>query len=168
MDLVKDSSRQLFPEFCREQYLMVKGSREVLFAYCDTIAPSHFVAENTSYGRGGSMRNLLVHIANCYEFWIGRHALKKHKEETAFSAVASVASIRPIFNHVDSLVFEFLESMPSSHDTEIPFEINGVRGSAPPLKLFTHVITHEYHHKGQLLSLSRHLGYTPVDTDIMR
>ncbi|MCB0535444.1 MAG: hypothetical protein KDD14_24780 [Saprospiraceae bacterium] len=39
---------------------------------------------------------------------------------------------------------------------------------APPLRLFTHIVTHEFHHKGQILSLSRHLGYTPVDTDIMR
>jgi uncharacterized damage-inducible protein DinB len=35
-------------------------------------------------------------------------------------------------------------------------------------KLFTHTITHEFHHKGQILTLSRQLGYTPVDTDIMR
>ncbi|MNL32837.1 DinB family protein [compost metagenome] len=53
-------------------------------------------------------------------------------------------------------------------DSEIQYEIQNVKSSAKPLKLFTHVTTHEYHHKGQILSLSRHLGYTPVDTDIIR
>ena len=33
--------------------------------------------------------------------------------------------------------------------------------------LFTHVITHEFHHKGQLLTLSRILGYVPPDEDII-
>jgi uncharacterized damage-inducible protein DinB len=36
------------------------------------------------------------------------------------------------------------------------------------LELLTHVTTHEYHHKGQVLTISRQLGYTPVDTDLIR
>ena len=39
---------------------------------------------------------------------------------------------------------------------------------ANPFKLFTHVITHEFHHQGQILPMSRQLGYIPVDTDVMR
>ncbi len=45
---------------------------------------------------------------------------------------------------------------------------NGAILMVNPLQLFTHVITHEFHHKGQIMSLSRHLGYTPVDADIIR
>jgi uncharacterized damage-inducible protein DinB len=168
MDVTKDKSGLLLSAFCREQYQMVTGSREVLLEYCDKIAPAHFILENSSYGRGGSMRNLLVHIANCYEFWIGRHALRKPLEETAFSEAHSVAAIRPVFKRVDDLVNEFLGGLAKSDNKEIHFKINGSIGTASPLRLFTHVITHEFHHKGQLLSLSRHLGYTPVDTDIMR
>ena len=37
-----------------------------------------------------------------------------------------------------------------------------------PLQLFTHTITHEFHHKGQVMSMSRLLGYVPVDADIIR
>ena len=51
---------------------------------------------------------------------------------------------------------------------DIETSIGGKMLPASPLKLFTHVITHEFHHKGQILSLSRHLGYVPVDTDVIR
>ncbi len=51
---------------------------------------------------------------------------------------------------------------------DIDITINDKIIIANPLKLFTHVITHEFHHKGQILSLSRHLGYVRVDTDIIR
>ncbi|MNY69859.1 DinB family protein [compost metagenome] len=64
-------------------------------------------------------------------------------------------------------MLEFISKMDDFED-EIVYEVQNIKNSAKPFKVFTHVITHEYHHKGQILSLSRHLGYTPVDTDIMR
>ncbi|RSK47607.1 hypothetical protein EI291_14730 [Hymenobacter rigui] len=36
------------------------------------------------------------------------------------------------------------------------------------LHVFTHIIRHEFHHKGQMLNMSRQLGCTPVDTDAIR
>ena len=44
----------------------------------------------------------------------------------------------------------------------------GKAGEAEAFRLFTHVVTHEFHDKGQILSLTRHLGFVPVDTDVMR
>jgi len=38
--------------------------------------------------------------------------------------------------------------------------------TATPLQLFTHVLTHEFHHKGQIMTMCRILGYTPVETDV--
>ena len=32
--------------------------------------------------------------------------------------------------------------------------------SITPLWLLTHTETHEFHHKGQIVSVARHLGYT--------
>jgi uncharacterized damage-inducible protein DinB len=43
---------------------------------------------------------------------------------------------------------------------------DGYHDSATPLQLFTHVMTHEFHHKGQLLSMFRILGHVPPDTDV--
>jgi uncharacterized damage-inducible protein DinB len=37
-----------------------------------------------------------------------------------------------------------------------------------PLALFTHAISHEFHHKGQIMTMGRILGNIPPDTDIIR
>jgi uncharacterized damage-inducible protein DinB len=149
------------------QYGFVKGSREVLLKYCETISAADFRTENSSFGRG-SIRNLLVHIANTYEFWIGQQALEKEMVFTSYESVSNVEETRQLFSEIDKLVEEFVTSFSRSSLTNLTVVINDTRTKTNPLKLFTHVITHEYHHKGQILSLSRHLGYTPIDTDIMR
>ena len=33
--------------------------------------------------------------------------------------------------------------------------------------LLTHTETHEFHHKGQIASMARHLGYVPPNTDLI-
>lgn len=64
-------------EYVSEQYQLVQSSRTALFDYCKTVSINDFVNENSSFGRGGSMRNLLVHVANVYEFWIANKTLNK-------------------------------------------------------------------------------------------
>jgi uncharacterized damage-inducible protein DinB len=133
------------------QYGLVKGSREVLFDYCDAIDPKHFISEVNGFGRGGSIRNLLVHVGNVYQYWIGAKTFGREEQFPAFEEMADMAACRRYFEQVDGWVDELTRS--SADDA---------------VKVFTHVITHEFHHKGQILSISRHLGYTPVDTDIIR
>jgi len=36
------------------------------------------------------------------------------------------------------------------------------------LQVFTHVITHEFHHKERIMPMGRKLGYIPPDADIIR
>ncbi|MNF88031.1 DinB family protein [compost metagenome] len=138
-----------------------------MFAYCKTILPEDFVNQNTSFGRGGSMRNLLVHIANIYEHWIANITLKKNVKYAEYENYKTIQEVILLFDTIDNLMADFISAI-DQFDSEIQYEIQNVKSSAKPLKLFTHVTTHEYHHKGQILSLSRHLGYTPVDTDIIR
>lgn len=154
--------------FCSEQYTLVRGSRETLFDYCRGIQPEELLAANPSFGRGGSIRNLLVHIANTYEFWIGKTALKKEFGFTAYESIGSMAEVVRLFERTDRLVMEFLDWLEKDAPADVPYHIGDTEGCAAPFTLFTHVITHEFHHKGQILSMGRQLGYLPVDTDIMR
>jgi uncharacterized damage-inducible protein DinB len=158
---------ELIATYAKEQYEYVKDSRNTLFAYCRTISPDDFVNQNTSFGRGGSMRNLLVHIANVYEHWIANIALKKNVKYSGYENYNTIEEVEILFDAIDNLVMDFI-SLIDHFDSEIGYELQNVKNSAKPLMLFSHVITHEYHHKGQILSLSRHLGYIPVDTDIIR
>jgi uncharacterized damage-inducible protein DinB len=151
----------------QKQYTLVLESRNIFFEYCRTIGPEDFINQNSSFGRGGSIRNLLVHIANIYEYWIANISLKKNPIYSQYEAYENIEDVINLFDAVDQFMNEFFE-LTGKTDNKIEFERNGIKTSAEPLTLFTHVITHEYHHKGQILSLSRHLGYTPVDTDIIR
>jgi uncharacterized damage-inducible protein DinB len=154
--------------YANEQYKLVKESRQTLFDFCNILDPPDLVTENSSFGRGGSARNLLVHIANTYEFWIGNCALKKNIVFTTYASKNTLNDIRSLFDDIDLLMNDFLELFFKKGIDQVSYEIKGIRNTATSFKIFTHVITHEFHHKGQILSLCRHFGYTPADTDIMR
>ena len=149
------------------QYEYVKSSRVVLLEYCKTLSVKDFLIENSIFGRG-SVRNLLVHIGNTYEFWIGRHSLNKNLTFTEYNSVKNADEVNDFFSNINLLLEEFVRVYSEKYMVDIDININDKIIIATPLKLFTHVITHEFHHKGQILSLSRHLGYVPVDTDIIR
>lgn len=155
-------------KYTTEQYEAVRESRRVLLGYCKTISQPDLLNENSLFGRGGSIRNLLVHIANVYEFWIAKNGLNKNISFTGYQSKQSVTDIVGLFDNFDIFMYEFINLFQLPETKQIEYEINGNRNTVSPLKLFTHAITHEFHHKGQILSLSRHLGYTPVDTDIIR
>lgn len=155
-----------FSIYSKEQYELVKSSRNVLFDFCKRISHGDFINQNTSFGRGGSMRNLLVHIANTYQYWIGNLVLKNDIRFSEYEEFKNISDVMELFDQVDEFMDEFIKNMDAYKD--IDYEIQNIKSSAKPFKIFTHVITHEYHHKGQVLSISRHLNYTPFDTDIMR
>ncbi len=153
-------------EYSKEQYEWVKASRGILLEYCESIANDDFIKQHSHFGRGGSIRNLLVHSVNAYQFWIANTALQQNLKYSTFESCIHIDHIINIYAEVDVFMNAFLSDV--DFGTKIEYLINGVRGTVQPFKLFSHVITHEYHHKGQILSLSRQLGYNPVDTDIMR
>jgi uncharacterized damage-inducible protein DinB len=153
-------------EFQR-QYAYVQSSRQVLLEYCKTFAPEDFLTQNSNFGRG-SIRNLLVHIGTTYEFWLGKHALQRSINFTEYDSVQKAEEAVTYFTSIDLLVEDFIRFHAETYLEEMEITLTDKTITATPLKVFTHVITHEYHHKGQILSLSRHLGYVPVDTDVMR
>lgn len=153
-------------QYARQQYEYIKDARKVLFDYCRTIKPEDFIDQNTSFGQGGSMRNLLLHNANCYAIWIGKRALGKDVVPAKAEDNKTMEDIERLFATTDAYMQEFIQNR--LNDTEIVFERDGITDAVLPFKLYTHVTTHEFHHKGQILSISRHLGYTPEDTDVIR
>jgi len=134
-------------KFTEEQYEMVKGSRNVLFDYCKTISNEDFVNQNNSFGRGGRMRNILVHIVNTYEYWIANLTLKNEIVYSKYEENTNIYDVIKLFSQVDEFMDIFITNIESYKDIE--YEIQNLKSTTSSLKLFTHVITHEYHHKGQ-------------------
>ncbi len=150
-----------------EQYAMVRDSRNVLLSYCNTLSAEDLINQNTNFGRGGSVRNLLIHNVNTYLHWVANISLQKKIPYLEYERYSRMEEIIPLYDIVDSLMDQFMLLF-EEEQKEIEFEVNNVKTKTIPFQIFTHVITHEFHHKGQILSLTRHMGYLPVDTDIMR
>jgi uncharacterized damage-inducible protein DinB len=151
------------------QYDMVRSSRTVLLEYCDTIEHEHFILEHPGFGRGGSMRSILAHTGNSYEGWIAKRIFKRIDNLTPHDSFNTIDDFRIFFRHIDELVHEFLTAFEENYNRALTIQLYEDKIiSATPLEVFTHVITHEFHHKGQILSISRHMGYIPVDTDVLR
>lgn len=151
----------------KQQYEYVLSSRNTLLTYIGTISQQDFLADNSSFGRG-SIRNLLVHICQTYCAWIGERALGIKQDFLPFENYQNLSDCQSYFAQVDEYIGLFTQKFKGNEQQQIELERNGESLIVNPLKLFTHVITHEFHHKGQIMSLSRHLGYTPVDADIIR
>jgi len=150
-----------------QQYKLVLSSRRTILDYIKTISEEDFLSENSTFGRG-SIRNLLVHICDTYASWIGERALKKEIIYKSFNEYGTLADCLAYFDVINSYIDGFLNAFENDYQTDLKIVRNGELIGLSPLKLFTHVITHEFHHKGQIMSLSRHLGYIPVDADIIR
>ncbi|RDC57282.1 damage-inducible protein DinB [Pedobacter chinensis] len=151
----------------QQQYDFVLYSRNTILEYIKTISAEDFVTDNSTFGRG-SIRNLLVHICDTYSAWIGERALGYNINYASFETYKHLDDCINYFSKVDGYMHRFFEKFKSDYELEIDIFRNGETLKISPLRLFTHVITHEFHHKGQIMSLSRHLGYTPVDADIIR
>jgi uncharacterized damage-inducible protein DinB len=155
-------------DILKKQYKLVKSAREAALNYYDTIEYVNLIKPVGSFNKG-SIQYLILHIANTYLFWLKGFAFKREFVYFDETNVHSSADIRNAFNEVNTLVEEFLNKYPALN-TPIEGEIFWLKKNMtyPVLQLFTHVTTHEFHHKGQVMTMSRILGYTPPDADIIR
>lgn len=152
-----------------QQYALVASARAALLDYCATLAPEHFTAPVAAFN-GGCIRDLLVHVAGCYDYWLGQVGLGREAATPPPGNVPNLAALRAIFADVDVLVADFSQHYAASWLVPAAFALprRPQQLALTPLQLFTHGFTHEFHHKGQVLSMGRLLGYPPVDTDIIR
>lgn len=156
-----------FTEYAGLQYAYLLESRKTLLEFCRSLSPVHLHKQNNIFGNGGTVVSLLVHVVNTYEAWIGIRALQRRIEFSEVSESTTLDDVARMFSAVDEMMAAFIQSIQNATEP-IQYERNNKQNADNPLKFFTHVITHEYHHKGQILSLSRSLGYVPVDTDVLR
>lgn len=152
-----------------QQYALVCGARQVVLNYCATFSPEQYVAPIPAFN-GTSVRDLLVHIVRTYRSWLGEVGLGQPAVSITPAEVPDVETSRGLFGDVDVLVTEFERHFAARWLVPGTFAVPS--RPAPlqltPLQLFTHVITHEFHHKGQILSMGRLLGHVPPDADIIR
>jgi len=150
------------------QYEFVKDSRGRLLKFCEGISRQDFLKEHENFG-GRSIQFLLIHVANVYEFY-----LKNFIEGNGFPSndnylIDKIYLAKNHYTKINKIVDSFIERYKDNIELSISGKIPNYNFDlqTTPLQIFTHTVTHEFHHKGQILSMSRLLGYKPIDTDII-
>lgn len=155
-------------EWAIKQYELVIEAREVVFDLCKSMSPHDYTKPVNHFGQG-NIRKTQAHIVDAYIHWIANFALNKSIPYLKEEQIPTVADMKAEYVNVNNWMAEFLEIHAGDSNAPITNTL-GRRGqiTSTPLTLFTHMITHEFHHKGQMVSMARILGYPPPDTDIIR
>ena len=151
-----------------QQYRLVQSAREALLDYCGRINPEHFCQKVASFNNE-SIASMMAHVATTYVSWLVNFAQQEQRPYFAAEDCVDLRAARVMFNEVNLMVDSFLQKFEDALDAPLTLpKREGLELSLSPFMLFTHVITHEFHHKGQMVNMSRQLGYIPVDTDVIR
>jgi uncharacterized damage-inducible protein DinB len=157
----------------QEMYRTIKLTREVLFEYCASLPLEVYIAEHPGVSHG-SIRNTHLHVANNYHGWIGHFALSEDDNVVSFTSLkprdySNLEAVRAAFAAVDAMVEEFLTRYSQTMMSTLRRRVSWMPEpfSATPLWIFTDLITHEFHHKGQIVILGRDAGYPPPQTDLI-
>ncbi|SFS44977.1 DinB family protein [Marininema halotolerans] len=156
-----------------KEYFWVKETRKVLLEFCTQIEPADFTRTNESFG-SESVRDLLLHIAECYHAWMGSYVLLKTTQPITPKENRMGIGMKEIvtrFAEADAYVEQVLERGPIEMETPIvrpiPWRNESESISISPQQLLMHTVTHEFHHKGQIVLIARQMGYTPLNTDVL-
>lgn len=158
-------------EVLNQQYDYIRSTRQTLFAFLEGIPLRKLHETVPNFGVTSIIRTH-IHVADSYLGWLGKFALK----QTNFKFTTDndiehydIKKTRGRFDLVDEVVQQFLNEFNYRWFEKIANKVKWQEEplSTTPLWLLTHAETHEFHHKGQIVTMARHLGYTPPDTDLV-
>ncbi|PDY46806.1 DinB family protein [Bacillus pseudomycoides] len=156
----------------KQQYSFIRSTREILFTFLEEIPLQKLHSTVPNFG-SGSIIKTHIHVADCYRYWLGSFAFNQRRADFSFATDyeiehSNVEKVRARFELADEIVKRFLDEFNARWFENIANEVKWQKEpwSTTPLWLLTHTETHEFHHKGQIVSMARHLGYIPPNTDL--
>jgi uncharacterized damage-inducible protein DinB len=151
-------------EALREQHGRAHLSYDRLLDHVATLPAEALMTPLEGFGMP-IMRNQLLHIADSEAFWLSR--LEGHKFQSwNYVAYTDVPAMRAAFERVAAATRAYLEQLDDAAlnaQLELTFD-DGSLTTTPALVL-SHVITHGFHHKGQVVAMCRLLGHPAPNTD---
>ena len=114
-----------------------------------------------------TLREQIIHIFNCEGFWIS--TLQGLRYVDCKSAkYPAVADARILQEEVKERTRAYLSNLTNERpnaNTELDFS-DGDMAIRTPALILHHVLTHAFHHKGQVAAMCRKLGHPAPDTDL--
>jgi uncharacterized damage-inducible protein DinB len=114
-----------------------------------------------------TLRDQAIHIFNCEGFWL--HVLCGHRyaDRTA-NDCQTMDEVKHLKNDVKQFTDDYLARQTDDRlnsETVLHFP-DGDVGRRTPALVLHHVLTHAFHHKGQIAAMCRMLGHPLGDTDL--
>lgn len=133
-------------------YDWIKHTRVALFEVLKGIPEAEYMQPRFA---GKSILELQAHTCDCYQRWVG-HVLSGHPLQP-FSP-RSLAETEEAFAAIDRLVTQAIHA--GKRGLIDWTDELGRTDRYPAAWLLLHPMTHEFHHKGQIVLIARMLGYT--------
>ena len=154
------------PEGVQKLHSWTHASLNLLLDHLSKIPSRGYLEELPNFGFP-SLRNQVIHIFNCEGFWV--HTLQElryvDRNPAEFPAVTDA---RLFQQQVSRRTLDYLSTLTDQRlnsDTELHFPDGDAAVRTPALVLH-HVLTHAFHHKGQIVAMCRALGHPAPDTDL--
>ena len=142
------------------------ASLTLVLDHLATIPASDYGKELPNFGFP-TLRNQVIHIFNCEAFWI--HTLQglPYTDRNP-GDLPGVADARIMQQEVSRRTQAYLSNLTDQQlntNTELHFS-DGDTAVRTPALILHHVLTHAFHHKGQIVAMCRGLGHPAPDTDL--
>jgi uncharacterized damage-inducible protein DinB len=138
----------------------------LLLEHLSTIPPGDYEKELAGFGFP-TLRKQVVHIFNCEGFWVNTLQGINYvdRKPVEFPAVADAILLRQEVGRTTQAYLSGLTDEQLNTDSELHFPDGDTSVRTPALVLH-HVLTHAFHHKGQIVAMCRELGHPAPDTDL--
>jgi uncharacterized damage-inducible protein DinB len=142
------------------------ASLDLVLDHLATMPANAYVTEVSGFGFR-TLREQAIHIFNCEGFWV--HTLQglgyANRTLDQFPVVADARRLQKEVSQSTRAYLSTLTHQQLNADTELHFPDGDVAARTPALVLH-HVLTHAFHHKGQIVAMCRALGHPAPDTDL--
>lgn len=150
----------------RKLHRWTHASLSLLFDHLTTLSADEYVKELPGFGYP-SVRDQVIHLLGCEARWVRR--LQGIPTGTWDPARwPAVADARVLQQEAATGTLAYLSGLSEQQlnsNAELRFPDGDVAYRTPALVLH-HVLTHAFHHKGQIVAMCRILGHPAPDTDL--
>jgi len=153
-------------EGIQEFHSWTHASVTLVLDHVSTIPPSGYTQVLPGFG-SPTIREQVVHIFNCEGFWI-RVLQGLPPRDRTLAECPGIPEARRLQKEVGGQTLAYLSGLTEQQldsNAELHFPDGDIALRTPALILH-HLLTHAFHHKGQIVAMCRVLGHPAPDTDL--
>ncbi|MGA7522993.1 MAG: DinB family protein [Acidobacteriaceae bacterium] len=141
-------------------------SLSLVFDHLATLPPADYTKELPGFGYP-SPRAQVIHLLGCESRWVNRlQGLPNPSWDPArWPTVSDARALRDEITQQTRVYLSRLTDQQLNSNTTLHFPGGDTAVRTPALVLH-HVLTHAFHHKGQIVAMCRLVGHPAPDTDL--